>query len=412
MIKLSIIIPVYNVENYIEECLKSVQNQTLKEIEIICINDGSTDQSLFKLHELGKQDQRIKIINQENQGVSVARNVGVREAQGKYIAFMDGDDFYYDKDVLETLYEKAVSNNYKVVGGGLLKFNEGKYFLPDERLAFNVCGEISFADYQYCSGFTRFIFDREMLIKKRIQFPLSCSYEDPVFLYRVLSENKVFYAIDKIIYIYRIGVHLTRGYREEEVKSFLIENSRLVKDAYSKHYYKLVKECLMWCINEDVRFGKICHFYRISDEIKELINSYRNDIQNLDDSYAEDLKNLTENNINLCLNQIDNYKREFVDKIRKYDKIVIYGAGEIGQLVYKFLNGQNIKIEGFAVSELVKEMKIGDYEVKSLDDWKDLYDSAFFILGVSKKNVDKVKSNLIKNGVRNYMEIISYMLVI
>ena len=92
MPKVSVIIPVYNVEKYLKQCLDSVVNQTLKDIEIICVNDGSTDNSLEILEEYAQKDNRIIIISQENQGQSVARNIALEKATGEYVGFVDSDD--------------------------------------------------------------------------------------------------------------------------------------------------------------------------------------------------------------------------------------------------------------------------------------------------------------------------------
>ena len=100
---LSIIIPVYNSEKYLEECLTGVINQTLKDIEIICVNDGSTDNSLKILEKFAEQDSRIRIINQQNQGQGYARNTGLEAAAGDYIGFIDSDDFI-SNDFYEKLY--------------------------------------------------------------------------------------------------------------------------------------------------------------------------------------------------------------------------------------------------------------------------------------------------------------------
>ena len=88
----SVIIPVYNVGKYLEECLESLLNQTLENIEIICINDGSTDNSLSILYEYRKKDKRVIVVNKSNGGVSSARNIGLRIARGEYIVFVDADD--------------------------------------------------------------------------------------------------------------------------------------------------------------------------------------------------------------------------------------------------------------------------------------------------------------------------------
>ena len=94
MIKVSVIIPVYNVEPYLKEALDSVINQTLREIEIICIDDCSTDNSYNILEEYAKKDNRIIIIkNEENLGVGISRNKGIRLSKGEYIGFVDGDDY-------------------------------------------------------------------------------------------------------------------------------------------------------------------------------------------------------------------------------------------------------------------------------------------------------------------------------
>ena len=89
MVQVSIIVPVYNVEKYLSKCLESLINQTLKDIEIICVNDGSTDNSLSILKEYANKDSRIKIIDKQNEGVSVARNTGIEVATGEYLMFVD-----------------------------------------------------------------------------------------------------------------------------------------------------------------------------------------------------------------------------------------------------------------------------------------------------------------------------------
>ena len=110
MPKISIIIPVYNVENYLSECLDSIISQTLKDIEIICINDGSTDNSLKILQEYKTKDNRITIIDKKNEGSGIARNLGMAGAKGEYIYFADSDDWLADCSVLEKIYNAAEKN--------------------------------------------------------------------------------------------------------------------------------------------------------------------------------------------------------------------------------------------------------------------------------------------------------------
>lgn len=108
-IKISVIVPVYNVENYLDRCLDSIINQTLKEIEIILVDDGSTDLSGKKCDEYKEKDLRIKVIHKRNEGLGYARNSGLEIANGKYIAFIDSDD-YIDLKMFEDLYRYAEEN--------------------------------------------------------------------------------------------------------------------------------------------------------------------------------------------------------------------------------------------------------------------------------------------------------------
>lgn len=115
MIKVSVIVPVYNVEDYLIECLTSIINQTLKEIEIICIDDCGTDNSINILKEYAKKDDRIRIIShKENKGLGPARNTGIKESKGEYISFIDSDD-YISRDYLENLYNTIIKYDTDIV---------------------------------------------------------------------------------------------------------------------------------------------------------------------------------------------------------------------------------------------------------------------------------------------------------
>ena len=114
MVKVSVIVPVYNVEDYLEKCLDSVIGQTFEDIEIICVNDGSTDNSLDILNEYEKKDNRIKVISQENAGLAEARNVGMKHACGEYLLFLDSDD-WLELECIEELYANAKNNDSDMV---------------------------------------------------------------------------------------------------------------------------------------------------------------------------------------------------------------------------------------------------------------------------------------------------------
>ena len=105
-VKISVVLPVYNVANYLRKCLDSLVNQTFKDFEVICVDDGSTDKSTKILEEYQKKDNRIKILQQQRGGAGAARNLGLGHAQGKYVQFLDSDD-YFESNLLEEMYTRA-----------------------------------------------------------------------------------------------------------------------------------------------------------------------------------------------------------------------------------------------------------------------------------------------------------------
>lgn len=133
--KVSVVIPVYNVEKYLSQCLDSVLSQSLEEIEVIVVNDGSTDGSSNICRQYSKRDKRIRLIEKENGGLSSALNVGIDLASGKYIIFLDSDDFWLDSNILHKMYNLAESNDLDVVRGECIEVNVGgavlKHYLPD-----------------------------------------------------------------------------------------------------------------------------------------------------------------------------------------------------------------------------------------------------------------------------------------
>lgn len=172
MKKISVVIPIYNSEKHIEKCLESVLNQTLKEIEIIVINDGSKDNSLKKIKKYEKDD-RVKIISRENEGVSFTRNEGIANGVGEYVYFLDSDDYLEKNDTLEILYNKCEKENldilvfdyYKVINNKkeYIKNIEIEGIIKKDDYFYNVI------DYNGCSIWSKII-RRNLYIKNNIKF--------------------------------------------------------------------------------------------------------------------------------------------------------------------------------------------------------------------------------------------------
>ena len=227
VVKLSVIVPVYNVEKYLERCLDSIINQTLKDIEIICINDGSTDNSLSILEEYKKKDYRIVIINQKNKGLAVARNVGIEIAQGEYLAFVDSDD-WINPNFLECLYDSAKENNCDIAVGNIfrvpdrgkttpfLQYKETKIY-EDTNSKFEIC-DIP----KMCYVWNR-IYKREKLIKNKIKFIEGKVYEDVLFSHKALYySGKLITVPDAIYYYFR---------HSNSIVAKTHRNKKFIKDA-------------------------------------------------------------------------------------------------------------------------------------------------------------------------------------
>ena len=205
--KLSVIIPAYNSATTIGACLDSVLNQTLRDIEVFVINDGSSDETLDVVEKRAKQDPRIQIITQLNGGAGSARNRAIQRTSGKYLAFIDSDDYYPSSDSLEKLYSAALKNHAAVCGGsfgtdinGKLKtaFGGVESFYTIRTEGFHDFSELA-SDY----GWIRFIYRRDVFDDKSVRFPELEWYEDPVFLCNVMERCPRFYGITDVTYMYR-----------------------------------------------------------------------------------------------------------------------------------------------------------------------------------------------------------------
>ena len=201
MIKVSVIVPAYNVENYIEKCLYTLVNQTLQEIEIIVVNDGSTDNTRQKINKIQEMyPEKLRCFDKQNGGLSDARNFGISHAHGKYIGFIDSDD-YVETNMFEEMYKKAEEENSDMVECDFIweypnkqKVDIGKIY-QGKKEAFLYARVVAWNK----------LIKREILEKTKIKFPKGLRYEDTEFFYKLLPNlNKIsFVKIPMIHYIQR-----------------------------------------------------------------------------------------------------------------------------------------------------------------------------------------------------------------
>ena len=188
MSKVSVIIPVYNVELYLEKCLDSLINQTLKDIEIICINDCSTDNSLNILEQFKNKDERIKLINlKENKGAAIARNEGLKIAKGEYLGFVDPDD-YVDLNFYEELYKKAKQDDADIVKACIRTYLDGGLSVKSK---LNDVINKTKNNFTFTHEWTSAIYRKYLIIENNIVFLSDYSmFEDIAFLTDFLIHSK------------------------------------------------------------------------------------------------------------------------------------------------------------------------------------------------------------------------------
>lgn len=272
MPKISVIIPVYNVEPYLRRCLDSIVNQTLSDIEIICINDGSTDNSLDILKEYEAKDSRIKIINfTENCGVATARNTGIKAAIGKYIGFIDSDD-YVDLDFYDKLYTRSQQTDADIIKGADLKL-----IYPDGKIEiYRQNSKIKKNKLNFWSQYTSAIYKSELILENKIEFPPGLIIgEDPVFATKsAILANKVDVIDDAQYYYCRREDSLYSevwGYKKilsyvsstETVVDFALQSE--LNDQDRKFLFNRLREDV--CNNKNARCGFNSEYEVIFDKL-------------------------------------------------------------------------------------------------------------------------------------------------
>lgn len=205
MPKISIIIPVYNVENYIERCINSVVNQTIEDIEIILVNDGSNDNTKEKIIPyLEKYKNKIKYLEKENGGLSSARNFGIPHATGEYIAFLDSDD-YIERTAYEEMYQVAKKENADMVECDFIWEYPNKT-KKDIGAIYQTKKEM--LEKARVVAWNKLI-KRKIIEKEKIEFPLGLRYEDVEFFYQLIPY------LNKVAFVKKCFIHYTQ--REDSI---------------------------------------------------------------------------------------------------------------------------------------------------------------------------------------------------
>lgn len=321
--KISIIVPIYNGENYIDKCIQSILNQTYSNIEVLLINDGSSDNSKKICEEYEKKDNRIKLINKENAGPGSAKNTGINHATGDYIGFVDSDD-YIEKDMFEVLYNLSVENDADISMVAFTKVVDGK-----KMNTINFSGETII--YNKIEAMKELFLDREIknyswnkLFKKElfegVRFPEKLKYEDVDITYRLFEKiNKLVYKkVSKYYYVQR-GNSIVNSNLYNNLKDYVIVTKNRYEDLKNKYEEFEMYNAMGFIVNMLITYKNA-----VTYDIPELYKDFENNYQlfcELIEKYKKD-----------CFNEFNNYKRLLLS-------IILWNV-EIGKNIVKELEKQ------------------------------------------------------------------------
>lgn len=409
VIECSVIIPVYNVEKYLRKCMDSIIIQKQNNIEIICVDDASTDSSYNILYEYQKKDNRIQIYQlSSNRGLAYARNYGCQYAEGKYILFLDSDDRLCE-DALEHLLNIVNREDYDIVFFGYKSLFENidiqrhlskKY--PDRILGFEGewCGKELFCELFRNGGLALTawsqMYKKIFLQKNKIEFIDGILHEDiPYTTKAFLSAEKVYYT-DKICYFWLhransiTSSNVTSKHLEGRIVGIIYILNFLKDSSFLEKNYTIIKEFVSkLCLDAKTQYQQLDKkeygfnenkFYKLLYDVFFL---------------AEKRKIM---------------KIDCVKRIEKANEIIIYGAGKIASQTIEYINTIGKKILGVVVTEKTNnENYFYGHEVKTIQQFNDNKDSLVCI-ALSKRYYADIKEHLLSMGFKN-MVLVEYEII-
>ncbi len=249
MVKISVVVPVYNAEDFLNDSINSILNQSFEDFEMICVNDGSTDKSLSILNEFASKDSRIKIINQENGGCGSARNTALENAQGDYVYFFDPDD-YVTPDAFEKLYNNAVSNKSDLVIFKIARFRDGfpvdykkpgfdfdKYFKGKDfnKFTFNYKDAKKYVLNTSFAPWTK-LYKKDLLDSySDFKFDLDVAFDDAPFHVKSMLRAKKISFVPEFFYHYRFNPNSINNTASNGIDIFKI--IKIIEDFLTENKY-------------------------------------------------------------------------------------------------------------------------------------------------------------------------------
>ena len=283
MVKISVIVPVYNVEKYIDKCLKSLVNQTLKDIEIIVVNDGSPDKSQNIIDKYTKKYSNVKSYIKKNGGISEARNFGLKYAKGEYIAFVDSDD-YVDSTMFEKLYKKAVEGLFDIVECNLCMVDENGNLIKNvyPTLDYDIYHIQQKKEYMvdmYTSVWNKIY--KKNLFDCNVRFKKNVWYEDIEFLYKIIPYvNSIGFTNENLYYYVQRSGSITKTY-DDRLFCFIDNWNGIVEfykknKFYDKYYNELEYSYVRYLF---ATFIKQASNYKERKKFKEVVKNAKKNVK-------------------------------------------------------------------------------------------------------------------------------------
>lgn len=401
----SIIIPSYNAELYIGACLDSLIHQTYSALEIICVDDGSTDNTYHILETYHSMDNRIKLLKQNHQTAGAARNCGIRNANGKYLLFVDADDFCM-LDMLEKLVKKAESEHTDVLVFDLLRYdNISKKAVDDSWTAVHqeyfgegVKAAMDLKDtiFQFTtSGPMNKLFLREFIVENNIWFQPIPRTNDLFFVYAAMTYAERIAVLNEKLQYYRMNNSGSLQATNDRSPLAFIEALRALKDnLMQRDIYGYFKGSYLKMAVE------VSLFNLASQESKRM--------------YAQVLSAVWDNmeSLNTGINNLNStvQTERLTQILSGEDGFVIYGAGKLAEVFVKYLlfirciDQERIKIivsQRSYIQDMLCGIKIG-----TLNEWSEKDGKFVYVLAVNDKQVrNEMRGNLRKKGIENIIGI-------
>ncbi|NLM20337.1 MAG: glycosyltransferase [Peptococcaceae bacterium] len=419
--KVSVIMPSLNVAPYISECVDSVMRQTLRDIEIICIDAGSTDGTLDILKRFAERDSRIQVLNSDVKSYGYQVNLGLKAAKSDYIAILETDDFI-DANMYEQLLLIAESNRADFVRAYYYDHRNGKDFrhdfMEDIRINTLITG-IEIREMSKLRSIWSALYKKEFLVKNNIDFleTPGASFQDTSFAFKIAVCAQRAFLTDKAFYHYRndnpgSSVHSTEKVycvcdEIKEVQSFIDKRFPEQKDIYEL-FASFRFRTYLWNYRR-LKYEYQCEFldvmhqemlddwncgYLVKSNFKPHEWSIVTDILFNKEMFLWETSKLKVNSLNSCI-----YSEAISEELRKYNNVIIYGAGIYGKRMLSYLRRIGIEDEAivFAVSKEAKSI-VHNRPCHCIKDWINLAHCALVIIAVEGLSQFEMYENAVKLG--------------